>query len=276
MLLDIDVRAPRRGWKMRRLLEPERDLAAALGWSWRRWCVLRATLIVVALTLGVMSGVATLTLVLIGAAALGFRYAVSGRAARRRLRMERAFLLQMSVLRDRIAIGNQSLDTALQDMAATAHDGLGTVIAPLSQGGLTSLAIVSVAQRSRSAIVEHACAVLLWSRTRSLDALLAVFDDVLLPVGEAQLAVEEESLITLTQQRAVSFAMAALMLFMFLSVVRVASLRHFYETLQGTVVLLVALAVFTGLLALLGRLTRVSRWTRWDMARMAEQEAAHG
>ena len=104
-----------------------------------------------------------------------------------------------------------------------------------SHGGRAVLSranLVLSGLRSRSPLVEHACAVLIWARTRSLDGLISAIDDVLLPVGEAQLQVEEESLVTLTQQRAVTFAMSALMTVMFVSLVRVASFRAYYDTVR--------------------------------------------
>ncbi len=95
---------------------------------------------------------------------------------------------------------------------------------------------------------------------------------MLLPVGEAQLEVEEESLVTLTQQRAVTFAMSGLMTVMFVSLVRVASFRAYYDTIPGTVVLLIAVGMFFALIALLGRIARTARWTRWDLRQVQEQE----
>ena len=109
---------------------------------------------------------------------------------------------------------------------------------------LSAANLVLSGLRSRSPLVEHACAVLIWARTRSLDGLISAIDDVLLPVGEAQFQVEEESLVTLTQQRAVTFAMSGLMTVMFVSLVRVASFRAYYDTFEGTLVLLVAVAMF--------------------------------
>ena len=185
------------------------------------------------------------------------RFAVAGRAARRRLRMERAFLVQLRVLRDRMAIGNQSLDSALQDIGRNPGPELGYVLESWSRGGSVTGNIVECGLRSRSPIVEHACTVLIWARTRSLEGLIAAIDDVLIPVGEAQLAVEEESLVTLTQQRAVTFAMSALMIIMFVSIVRVESFRAYYETVAGTIVLLIAVTAFFALIAMLGRIARV-------------------
>ncbi len=254
------------------LFEHEKDVAAALGWQWRRWIALRAGVTLAGIAVGVTTQIWLLTALLGLIGFFGVRFLVAGRAARRRLGMERAFLVQLRVLRDRMAIGNQSLDSALQEIGRNPGRELAYVLAPWAEGGSVTGNIVSSGLRSRSALVEHACAVLIWARTRSLDELIAAIDDVLLPVGEAQLAVEEESLVTLTQQRAVTFAMSALMTVMFVSLVRVASFRAYYDTVPGTVVLLVAVAMFFALIALLGRIARTARWTRWDLRQVQEQE----
>jgi hypothetical protein len=272
-LLEIDLVAKIPERRPLMFLERERDLAAALGWPWRRWLAFRLVVVAAAAMVGVWSGVWSVGILFTVIALFGVRFGVAGRAARRRLRMERAFLGQLRTLRDRMAIGNQSLDTALQEIGRSPGRDLAYVLGPLKNGGSTSQNIVMCAMRSRSSVVEQACAVLLWSRTRSLDALIEAIDTVLLPVGEAQLAIEEESLVTLTQQRAVAFAMAALMLFMFLSIARVESFRHYYQSFAGTIVLAVVICLFAALIAILGRIVRVTRWTRWDLQKMADQEA---
>lgn len=255
------------------LLEREQDLAVALGVPWRVWLVVRAATLGAGVALGAVSGVWLLVPVLAVAAFVGVRFAVAGHAARRKLRMERSFLAQLQVLRERMALAHQSLDTALLELAAMPPPELAHVLAPLRGGGSVADNIVACGVRSRSALVEQCCAVLLWARTRSLDALIEAIDSVLLPVGEAQLAVEEESLVTLTQQRAVTFAMAALLAVMLATLLRVASFRAYYETPAGTVVLLVALALFALLTYAVGRIVHVVRWTRWDLHAMLVQES---
>jgi Flp pilus assembly protein TadB len=254
------------------LIEHEKDVAAALGWPWRRWIALRAGVAIIGALIGFTTQIWLLSLLLGAIGFFGVRFLVAGRAARRRLRMERAFLAQLRSLRDRMAIGNQSLDSALQEVGRNPGRDLVYVLAPWAQGGSVTGNLVLSGLRSRSPLVEHACAVLIWARTRSLDGLISAIDDVLLPVGEAQLQVEEESLVTLTQQRAVTFAMSALMTVMFLSLVRVASFRAYYDTFEGTVVLLLAVAMFFALIAMLGRIARTARWTRWDLRQVQEQE----
>jgi hypothetical protein len=254
------------------LLEHERDVAGALGWQWRNWVALRAGVTVAGVLVGITTQIWLLAALLGAVGFFGVRFAVAGRAARRRLRMERAFLVQLRVLRDRMAIGNQSLDSALQEIGRNPGPELRHVLGSWASGGSVTGNIVECGVRSRSPIVEQACVVLIWARTRSLDGLIAAIDEVLIPIGEAQLAVEEESLATLTQQRAVTFAMSALMIVMFLSIARVESFRAYYKTVTGTVVLLLAVATFFGLIAMLGRIVRVADWTRWDLRRVQEQE----
>ena len=253
------------------LWDRERDLAAALGWSWRAWVALRVGVTVVGVAIAVWSGVWLLVILLGGFGAVGVRFAVAGHAARRRLRMERAFLAQLRVLRERMALAHQSLDTALQELGASPGKELGYVMAPLRRGGSVVENILECAERSRSPLIESAFAVLLWARTRSLDALIDAIDEVLLPVGHARMAIEEESLVTLTQQRAVIFAMAVLMALMLGSLLRVESFRRYYETPQGTLVLLGAIGLFSVLIALVSRIVRVSPWTRWDLRRMLQE-----
>lgn len=256
------------------LLERERDLAVALGVPWNVWLGARGTTLAAGLLLGVVSGVWLLVPVLAIGTFVGGRFAVAGQAARRQLRMERSFLAQLRVLRERMALAHQSLDTALLELAAMPPPELAHVLEPLRGGGSIADNIVACGVRSRSALVEQCCAVLLWARTRSLDALIDAIDSVLLPVGEAQLAVEEESMVTLTQQRAVTFAMAALLAVMLATLLRVASFRAYYGTPVGTLVLLIALALFAVLTAAVGRIVHVTRWTRWDLGAMLAQESA--
>jgi hypothetical protein len=275
-ILDVDVAVLSRRRRHFAWVERERDLAANLGLRWRTWLTVRLSLIATGIGLGLLSRIWILVLIggLVGT--FGFRFAVAGRAASRRLRVERAFLGRLRDLRDRMAIGNQSLDTALQEIGRNPGPELEYVLAPLAAGGAVLDNIVEVGLRARSPVVEYACAVLLWTRSRSLDALIDAIDRLLLPVGEAQLAVQEESAVTLTQQRAVTMAMTALMLVMFAIVVRVDSFRAFYASFEGNLVLVVVVVLFALLVGLLGLIVRVRGWTRWDLHQLAREQERLG
>jgi hypothetical protein len=271
-ILDVDIRRVLRRRKPVRAVEREKDLAAGLGVPWRTWLSLRLVTAALALFAGWLTGI-WMGAIIFGAVALfGLRFSLSGRAASERLRMERAFLAELRHLRDRMAVGNQSLDTALQEIGLKPGRVLRHVLSPLARGGPVVDNIVECAVRSRSPIVEQACIVLIVARTRNLDALISAIDDVLVPVADAQLAVQEEALVTLAQQRAVTFAMAGLLGFMFATVMRVDAFRAYYASAQGLVVLALALALFLALVSLLGRIVAVPTWTRWDMSAVAELE----
>jgi hypothetical protein len=275
-ILDLDMRGLTRNRRRWRLLERERDVAANLGWPWRRWVVMRVSLVAAGIGLGLSSRIWILVLIggLLGV--FGFRFALAGRAASRRLRMERAFLGRLRDLRDRMAVANQSLDTALQEIGRDPGPGLEYVLAPLARGGSVLDNIVEVGLRARSPVVEYACAVLLWTRSRSLEALIEAIDELLLPVGSAQLAVQEEAAVTLTQQRAVTIAMSALMVVMFVIVIRVDSFRAFYQSFAGNVVLVGVVILFALLVGLLGLIVQVRDWTRWDLRRLADEQERLG
>lgn len=268
-ILELDLAQMLRPKREFALAEREKDLAAGLGIRWRTWLLLRCSTALLAVLLGAWSGIWVLTVLLVAVAVFGLRFALAGRAAARRLRMERAFLAELRHIRDRIAVGNQSLDTALLEVGLDPPRELRYVLSPLAGGGPVGETIVECALRARSPVIDQACMALVWSRTRSLDALISAIDDVLLPVGESQLAVQEESLVTLAQQRAVIFAMAALMGFMFATVMRVDVFRSFYQTGEGAAVLLLVAASFLGLVAMVGRIVAIPPWTRWNMRRVA-------
>lgn len=275
-ILDLDMRTLGRQRPRWRVLERERDVAANLGWPWHRWVGMRLSLVAAGIALGLLSRIWILVVIggLLGV--FGFRFALAGTAANRRLRMERAFLGRLRDLRDRMAVGNQSLDTALQEIGRDPGPGLEYVLAPLARGGSVLDNIVAVGLRARSPVVEYACAVLLWTRSRSLEALIEAIDELLLPVGSAQLAVQEEAAVTLTQQRAVTIAMSVLMVVMFVIVIRVDTFRAFYQSFAGNVVLVGVVILFALLVSLLGLIVQVRDWTRWDLRRLAEEQERLG
>jgi hypothetical protein len=276
VLWDWDVSAlwKRSGRSRRRtirFLENERDLAAALGINPRYWIWSRLGLVVASLAFAVSTSIWLLFIAGPILAWKGIHFALSGRGNARRLRRERAFINQLRNLRDRMAISNQSLDTALQELGRNPGADLSYVLEPLSRGGSVVENIVAAGQRSRSPIIEYACGVLIWSRTRSLDSLIEAIDDVLIPISEAQLAVQEEAQATLAQQRAVTFAMSGLLVVVFLTIVRVDTFANYYRSATGSFVLALVIGMFFFLVWTLGVIVKVSPWTRWNLRRLADE-----
>ncbi|HYA00232.1 MAG TPA: hypothetical protein VEK76_07750 [Candidatus Binatia bacterium] len=277
VILDLDLRRLRPPRDRRyALLERQKDIAAGLGWPWPRWVALRLACVALGIVAAWVTGIDLLYVLgpVAGWVATGF--ALAGVAANRRLRMERAFLGQLRNLRDRMAVSNQSLDTALQEIGRNPGAELVHVLAPLARGGSTVANVVEMGLTARSPIVEQAAAVLIWTRSRSSDFLIQTIDQVLIPVGDAQLAVQEEGMVTLSQQRAVSVAMSALLIAMLAMVLRVDSLRAYYQSVTGQIVLLLVFGLFAGLVLVLGQIVRPGGWTRWNLRRLAEEQERLG
>jgi hypothetical protein len=272
-ILDLDLgRLQRMRHRRFRLLEREKDIAAGLGWPWQRWVGLRLLFIALGLGAAAVTGIDLLYVIGPVAGAVGFRFALAGRAADRRLRMERAFIGQLRNLRDRMALSNQSLDTALQELGGSPGPDLEYVLAPLRRGGSTIANVVEMGVRARSPIVEQAAGVLIWARSRSVESLIDTIDSLLIPVGEAQLAVQEEGMVSLAQQRAVTFAMSALLVVMLAVLLRISSFREYYQSVTGQLILVLVTILFAMLVGLLGMIARTRDWTRWDLPSMAEQQ----
>jgi len=150
-ILDVDLERLRPSRDRRiSVLEREKDIAAGLGWPWQRWVVLRLAFAGLGLAVAWITGVTLLWVIGPIAGVVGFRFALAGRAAGRRLRMERAFLGQLRNLRDRMAVSNQSLDIALHELGRNPGPDLGYVLAPLARGGSTIANVVEMGVRARS------------------------------------------------------------------------------------------------------------------------------
>src|SRR5436305_8247399 len=92
LFLDVPIGGPRSRGRVlaRRYMEGQRDLAQRLGLRLRAWLVIRGAAAATGLGAGALTGVPTLAL---GGAALGLfglPWLLAGRAAKRRLDMERA------------------------------------------------------------------------------------------------------------------------------------------------------------------------------------------
>ena len=277
VILDLDLTslAQRRDRHLA-LLEREKDIAAGLGWPWQRWVALRLTFIGLGLVVAWLTGITLLWVIGPIVGAIGFRFGLNGRAAARRLRMERSFLGQLHNLRERMAVSNQSLDTALQELSRNAAPELAHVLAPLGGGGSVIDNIVEMGLRARSPIVEQAAAVLISARSRSSEFLIQTIDTVLIPVGEAQLAIQEENMATLAQQRAVTIAMSVLIGLMIGVVLLIDSLRAYYESVGGQLVLGGALLLFALAVGFLGLIIRPRQWTRWNLPALAAEQGRLG
>jgi hypothetical protein len=276
LFLGVDL-APRRArWRERLhpVVERQRDLAQGMGLRVRSWLLLRVLCAAGGLAAGAATGVPTLAL---GAAALGLfglPWLMAGRAAKRRLDMERGLAGLVVEVRDLMRQSNLALDRALREAARGPAPELRHALAPLTTDEPVADCLAEVARRARSPLADMVVSALLIARTHNPMALIRVVDDVLRPLLEVSVEVQEENHATVAQQRAAAFAIGVIMAALLAAVMRVPSMRAFYLTPGGQLVLLGVFAMYLALVWVIGRVGRPLRWVTWDIEALRRETEA--
>ncbi len=258
----------------RQSIERQRDLALSLGLALRTWLLLRLLCAGVGLAAGVATSIPTLV---VGGAALGLfglPWLLAGRAAKRRMDMERALAGTVVEVRDLMQQSNLSLDRALREAARGPVPELRDVLAPLAGDEPVADGLVEVAHRARSPLVDLVVSALLIARTHNPRALVMVIDEVLWPLLQVSVGVQEENHATVAQQRAAALVIGVIMAVLFLAVMRVPSMQAFYGSAAGQGVLLAVFAMYLGLVWVIGQVARPLRWARWDLESIRRETEA--
>jgi hypothetical protein len=276
VFLGVPLDGPRARWRtlIQPSLERQRDLAHGLGLSLRSWLALRTLCAAAGLVAGGLTGAPTITL---GAAALGLfglPWLLAGRAARRRLGMERALSGLVIEIRDLMRQSNLALDRALREAARGPAPELRHVLAPLTGDEPVADGLVEVSRRARSPLADLVISSLLIARTHDPMALVRVVDEVLRPVLEVSVEVQEENHATVAQQRAAALAIGVIMALLFAAVMRVPSMQAFYVSPAGQLVLLGVIAMYLALVWAIGQVARPLRWVAWDIEALRRETEA--
>lgn len=265
-----------RRWRARSrpYLERQKDLAQSLGLRVRTWLLLRFLCGVAGLLAGVVTGIPVLTA---GGAALGIfglPWLLAGRAAKRNLSMERALSGLVIEIRDLMQQSNLALDRALREAARGPAPELRHVLAPLAGDEPVAASLVEVARRARSPLADLVITALLIARTHNPMALVRVIDEVLRPLLDVSVEVQQENHATVAQQRAAALAIGVIMSLLFVAVMRVPSMQAFYGSAPGQIVLLAVFAMYLGLVWVIGQVARPLRWVAWDMEAVRRETEA--
>jgi len=255
-------------------LERQRDLALSLGLRLRSWLLLRAVCTAAGLAAGALTGVPTLTL---GAAALGLvglPWLLAGRADRRRLTMERALAGFVAEVRDLMRQSNLALDRALREAARGPAPELRHVLAPLAGDQPVATALTEVSHRARSPLADLVVTALLIARARDPMALIRVVDEVVRPLLQVSVEIQEENHATVAQQRAAALAIGVIMTLLLAAVMRVPSMQAFYLSPTGQLVLLAVFAMYLALVWAIGQVARPLRWVAWDIDALRRETEA--
>ena len=276
LFLDVPIGGPRSRGRVlaRRYMEGQRDLAQRLGLRLLAWLMIRGAAAATGLGAGALTGVPTLAL---GGAALGLfglPWLLAGRAAKRRLDMERALAGLVVEVRSLMQQSNLALDRALREAARNPAPVLRSALAPLAGDEPVTDGLAQVAKRARSPLADFVVTALLIARTHNPQALVRVTDEVLRPVLEVSVEVQEENHATVSQQRAAALAIGVIMGLLFAAVMRVPSMHAFYESGTGQLVLLAVLGMYLGLVWVIGQVARPLRWTEWDIEAVRRETEA--
>ena len=251
---------------LRPRLRSQHDIALSLGLSLRAWVALRVVAGLTGFVACSITGLWTVTVAGTLLAVFGLPWLLAGRAAKRRLRMERALATLALSVRNLMQQSNLALDRALREAARSPGPELAYVLSPLAGDVPVAEALVHVARRARSPLGDLLVTAMLVARTHNPLALVKVTDEVLLPVMEHAVEVQEENHATVAQQRTAALAIGVILGILFFSVMRVPSLYAYYSTAGGQLVLLSVMAMYLGLVWLLGWMARPIAWVEWDIA----------
>jgi hypothetical protein len=188
--------------------------------------------------------------------------------------MERALSTLALSIRNLMQQSNLALDRALREAARSPSPELSWVLSPLAADVQVSEALVEVARRARSPLGDLLVTAMLVARAHNPLALVKVTDEVVLPLMEQAVEVQEENHATVAQQRTAALAIGVILGILFFSVMRVPSLYAYYSTAGGQLVLLLVMAMYLGLVWLLGRMARPLEWVEWDISAVRREAEA--
>lgn len=241
------------------------DTAQGLGLSPRGWLLLRLGAGLVGLVAGSLTGIVTVTVVGTLLGLFGLPWLLGGRSAARRLQMERALASLALSIRNLMEHSNLALDRALREAARSPSPELHHVLAPLTGDVQVADALTEVARRARSPLADLLVTAMLIARTHNPMALVRVTDEVVLPMMEAAVRVQEENHATVAQQRAAAIAIGVIMAILFAAVMRVPTMRDYYSTAGGQLILVAIMLMYLGLVWMLGRIAKPMPWVDWDV-----------
>jgi Flp pilus assembly protein TadB len=266
------VGSPRRA---RALLEPvierERYVASGLGWSLNFWLTIRLGAFGLGLGIGTLIGTPVVILGLGVVGLFGVPWWLTARAAQRKLEMDRALIPFMINLINLLSQGQQTLNHALKDLAQNPDSRLAYVLAPLRTAESVSDALVEVARRGMSPMLERVCVDLMLSLDQTPEAFIEQAHKILIPQYDQDLDIQARNHAALAGGRQNGLIVILVMGVAFVIVMHVRSLRDAYSTFVGQLMLVVDGLLTMGILGILGLMTPKTPWVRWDLAAVREQ-----
>jgi hypothetical protein len=196
---------------------------------------------------------------------------LTARAAQRKLDMDRALIPFMINLINLLSQGQQTLNHALKDLAQNPDPRLAYALEPLKTADSVSDALVDVAKRGLSPMLERVCVDLMLSLDQTPEAFIEQAQRILIPQYDQDLDIQARNHAALAGGRQNGLIVVMVMALAFIVVMRVDSLRAAYAGLVGQLMLIIDGVMVAGILGVLGLMTPKTPWIRWDVAAVREQ-----
>jgi Flp pilus assembly protein TadB len=265
LLYDPDDRPRPPSRRARQFMERQRDISASIGMRPRNWLALRIGVGLLGALIGSLASLWTVALLGALLGWFGMPWLLGGRAAKRRLAMERAVAAAVREVANLMQQSNLSLDRALREAANNPVPELEHVLSPLRSDRSVPECLADVSRLARSPMVEMLCIAVMVARTHDPAAFVKVAEQVLGPILDLSIEVQEENHATVAQQRTAAIAIGVVMGVLFFAVMRVPTMHAFYATFPGQVVLLLVILAYLGLVWLIGQIAKPMTWTKWDV-----------
>lgn len=253
------------------LIDRERYVASGLGWNLRVWLTIRIGALALGLGVGVLIGTPVVILGLGAVGLFGVPWWLTARAAQRKLEMDRALIPFMINLVNLLSQGQQTLNHALKDLAQNPDPRLAHALEPLRAAESVSDALVDVARRGLSPMLERVCVDLMLSLDQTPEAFIEQAQKILIPQYDQDLDIQSRNHAALAGGRQNGLIVIMVMAIAFVIVMRVPSLRVAYSSVVGQVMLVIDGLLTMAILGVLGMLTPKTPWVRWDVAGVREQ-----
>ena len=253
------------------LLDRERYVASGLGWSLNVWLTIRLGAFALGLAAGTLIGTPVVILGLGAVGLFGVPWWLTARAAQRKLEMDRALIPFMINLINLLAQGQQTLNHALKDLAQNPDPKLAYALEPLRTADSVSDALVDVARRGLSPMLERVCVDLMLSIDQTPEAFIEQAQKILIPQYDQDLEIQARNHAAVAGGRQNGLIVILVMALAFVVVMRVDSLRASYADLVGQLMLVIDGILVMGILGVLGMMTPKTPWVRWDVAAVREQ-----
>lgn len=248
-----------------RFMERQRDIASSLGVAVRTWVLLRLAVAVLALLICSLTSLWTIAVIGALLGWFGLPWLLGGQMTKRRLAMERAVAALVREVANLMQQSNLPLDRALREAARNPAPQLVRILAPLRSDRSVPECLIDVAAIARTPLVDMLCIAVLVARTHDPAAFVRVAEQVLGPVLDVAIEIQEENNATVAQQRSAAIAIGVVMAILFGAVMRVPTMHEFYASFAGQLVVLGVIACYLFLVWLLGQIAKPIAWTRWNV-----------